>query len=327
MSELLCAASVAVIIVNYKTGALVCRALDTLNDERQHLPNLNVVVVDNCSPDDSFTVISEHLDSSDYRAWASVIDSGHNGGYAFGNNQGIKFFAEKNLPLDYYWLLNPDTYLRPQAGLELVAFLEKTPHTIAGSRLEDDDGTPQVSTFNFPSVLTETLSGFSLGVLDKLFNSKKIVREIVDHPEKVDWVAGASLMLPARVLESVGMMDQAYFLYFEEVDYCLAMQKAGFQCWYVPQSRVVHEVGAATGISDTRIKQPRRPAYWFESRRRYFSKNHGLIGLVLADLGWSLGYTTWLLRKKITDPDDVARQPPYLLRDFLRHSVLNPFRP
>lgn len=326
MPDLHSAASVAVIIVNYKTGSLACRALDTLDDERQFLPNLNVVVVDNCSPDDSFKTISGHIESEFYGEWASVIDSGHNGGYAFGNNQGFRFFTEQCQGIDYYWLLNPDTYLRPGAGFKLVSFLEATPNAIAGSRLEDDDGTPQVSTFNFPSVLTEMLAGFSLGVLDKLFKGKKVVRDIVDHPEPVDWVAGASIMLPGRVLETVGMMDQEYFLYFEEVDYCLAMRKAGFQCWYVPPSRVVHEVGAATGISDMRIKQPRRPTYWFESRRRYFRKNHGLIALILADLGWSLGYATWLLRKKITGPDDVARQPPCLLRDFLRHSALNPFR-
>lgn len=318
---------VATIIVNYNTGAMVCRALDSLAKERTYLVNLSVVVVDNQSPNDSFSQIKQHIEKQSYGAWAKIILAEKNGGYAYGNNLGFSYYKnkykDKPSPIEYYWLLNPDTYLRPKACLNLVNFLSTTDGAICGSRLEDPDGTPQISTFNFPNTISEILSGFSLGVLDKLFARYRVTRALTDTRETVDWVAGASLMIHQSVFKRVGLMDDKYFLYFEEVDYCLQVQRAGFKCWYVPESRIVHEVGAATGISDVRKRQPRRPTYWFDSRRRYFLKNHGFITLILADFGWTIGYIFWCLRKRLTSPKDLDNQPPKYLQDFVRNSIFN----
>ncbi len=325
MSENRFSMAIAVVIVNYKTAQLVNRALDSLLLEREFLPQLSVIVVDNDSPDDSLAQLHNYVSAKQYGDWVHVFSSGKNGGYAYGNNVGFEKIESLKLAPEYIWMLNPDTYLRPKAGYELVAFLQQHPHAIAGSRLEDADTTPQVSTFNFPSVLSEVLSGFGLGALDKLFHSHRIVRDIVDNREEVDWLAGASMMIPSQAIALIGGLDERYFLYFEEVDYCLAMRKAEYHCWYVPESRVVHEVGASTGISDIRGKQPRRPQYWFESRRYYFGKNLGPLSHALADVGWMLGYTTWILRKKLTASKDLHCQPPHLLGDFWRNSVLNLF--
>jgi len=178
-------------------------------------------------------------------------------------------------------------------------FLESCPRAIAGSRLEDRDGTVQISAFNFPSLLGEMCAGFSLGLLDKIFVKSLTRRSIPGCAEPVDWLAGASVMFSRQVYDELGGLDEEYFLYYEEVDYLLNANRKGIQCWYVPESRVVHEVGAATGISDARKKQPRRPAYWFESRRRYYIKNHGRLYLMATDFLWSVGYATWYARKLI----------------------------
>lgn len=315
--------SVATIIVNYKTAAMVCRALDSLAQERTYLPYLSVVVIDNQSPDNSFDHIQQYIQDKNYDNWADVILAEKNGGYAYGNNLGFDYYNSKTKVPQYYWLLNPDTYLRTKACLTLVKFLNTNGAGICGSRLEDTDGTPQVSTFNFPNTISEVLSGFSLGILDKLFARHRVTRNITDKREDVDWVAGASLMVHQSVFNTVGKMDDKYFLYFEEVDYCLQVQRAGFKCWYVPESRIVHEVGAATGISDVRKAQPRRPKYWFDSRRRYFLKNHGYLHLIIADIGWIIGYSMWCIRKRLTSPLDLANQPPKYLQDFIRNSVFN----
>jgi GT2 family glycosyltransferase len=117
----------------------------------------------------------------------------------------------------------------------------------------------------------------------------------------------------------VGPLDEGYFLYFEEVDFCRRARRAGWRCWYVPGSRVVHLVGASTGVSDPRHKIKRMPDYWFESRRRYFVRNHGLAYAGLADLakiaGLSLRRCRRILRRR-TDPE-----PPRYLADQIRHSV------
>ncbi|MFT5083615.1 MAG: N-acetylglucosaminyl-diphospho-decaprenol L-rhamnosyltransferase [Lentisphaeria bacterium] len=318
---------VAVIIVNYKTATLALKALKSLANERQFLPNLKTVVVDNQSPDDSFSQLQNFIAENDYSSWVKAELAEKNGGFAYGNNVGIATYqasfqkADKREP-NFYWLLNPDAFLRPQAGVKLVEFLGQYPNAIGGSRLEDADGTLQLSTFNFPSAMSEILAGFGLGILDRIFSRHRVLRNNVDKPEKIDWVAGASLMIPIDIFNRVGPMDDDYFLYFEEVDYCLQIQRAGYDCWYIPESRVVHEVGAATGISDTRKKQPRRPQYWFESRQRYFRKNFGVWATLIADAGWATGYALWCARKYFTDREDFDRQPPMMLRDFLRYSSL-----
>ena len=319
---------VAVIIVNYKIADLCCRALGSVANERQFLPNMKAVIVDNDSGDGSAEKIEAYINDNGFGEWAELVKSDVNGGFAYGNNTGIKRYEERWAhKADFYWFLNPDTCLREEAGYHLLNFVKEHPKTIAGSRLEDEDGTWQVAAFNFPTWKSETLTGFNLGILDKIFSKHRVRIDMVDEAQPVDWVAGASLMFPASVLEEVGLMDQVYFLYYEETDYCLQIQRAGYQCWYVPQSRIIHEVGASTGVTD--MKQavlPRRPKYWFESRRRYFGKNFGFIGHFLADVGFALGYSIWYLRKWLTHRDDLKSQPPHFLRDFIANSGMNPFR-
>jgi GT2 family glycosyltransferase len=140
-----------------------------------------------------------------------------------------------------------------------------------------------------------------------------------DEPVPCDWVAGASMIVRREVFEKVGLMDEKYFMYFEEVDFCLQAKRAGWQCWYVPASRVVHLVGAVSQVSDSRKHRKRRPAYWFESRRRYFLKNHGWLYAALADLAFLIGFALWRVRRFVQQKDDP--DPPKLLTDSIAHSV------
>jgi N-acetylglucosaminyl-diphospho-decaprenol L-rhamnosyltransferase len=190
---------------------------------------------------------------------------------------------------------------------------------LAGSRLEDPDGTPQCSAFRFITAATEFVSALRLGIVSKLMNRWVVAPPIPDEPRPADWLAGASLIVRRSVFEEIGLLDPSYFLYFEEVDFCLRARRAGWRCWYVPASRVVHLVGSATGVSETRRKPPRRPAYWFDSRRRYFIKNFGPLHAAAADAAWLLGYSLWRVRRLIQRKPDL--DPPRLGRDFVRNSV------
>jgi hypothetical protein len=136
----------------------------------------------------------------------------------------------------------------------------------------------------------------------------------------VDWVSGACLMIRRDVIEAIGLLDEQYFLYYEEVDFCLRAHRAGWPCWYVPASRVMHIGGQSTGVGVRGRRPGRLPAYFFESRRRYFEKNFGRRHAMLADLAFGVGYALWQLRRWLLrrpDPD-----PPHLLGDFWRHSTL-----
>lgn len=308
---------VGVSIVNYKTPHLVEECLNSLAGEKEFAGQLQVVVVDNASGDGSFDKISTLVKERQWQNWVTVIDAGKNGGYSFGNNIAFRHLLEQRCNL--IWLLNPDTRPLPGAARALVECLESDPQIgIVGSRLEDHDGTPQVSAFNFPTPLAELINTAKIGLLGRLLPRAVIPRPVSPVKEGVDWVAGASMMMKAEVIRRVGMMDENYFLYFEEVDFCRAATAAGFRIVYEPASRVIHHVGASTGISDMRKQAPRRPTYWFESRQRYFQKNFGFPATLLADLFWVIAYSSLRARAKLQKKN--LLDPPHFIKDFLRNS-------
>ena len=310
-----------VVIVNYRTPKLTIDCLHSLVGEVRLIPGTQVVIVDNDSGDRSVEQIESAIETKGWSNWASVIPSKYNGGYAFGNNLAISSALKSSTPPTYFLLLNPDTFVRPQSLQVLVDFMERHSEVgIAGSRLEDNDGTPQCSAFRFPTLLSELDSALRLGVVAKLLANWVIAPPVSPIPCQTDWVAGASMIVRREVFETVGLMDENYFLYYEEVDFCLQAQKLGWSCWYVPESRVVHLVGQSSGVTNTKTLPQRRPQYWFDSRRRYFLKNHGWLYTVLTDIVWLLSFTMWRCRRAIQGKPD--NDPPKLLSDFFSNSVL-----
>jgi GT2 family glycosyltransferase len=125
-------------------------------------------------------------------------------------------------------------------------------------------------------------------------------------------------MVRREVFERVGLFDEDFFLYFEEIDLCLRARQHGVATWYVHESRVRHEGGVATGVNDgTRRPVPR---YWFASRRRFYAKHHGPVTLLAANLLFAIGYSSFRLRRRIQRKPD--QDPPRLLGDFVRHNLV-----
>jgi N-acetylglucosaminyl-diphospho-decaprenol L-rhamnosyltransferase len=309
-----------VVTVNYKTASLTLDCLASLVAEHQHGLEMRVVVVDNASGDDSVAVLQEGLAVLQNPSWIEVESMPRNGGFAYGNNVVLRQALEATHPPDYILLLNPDAVVREGAIAPLIQFLDEHPQSgLVGSRLEDPDGTPQTSAFRFPSIWSELDHGLRLGAISRLIQHRCLAMPIVMEPCLSDWLAGASLMIRREVLSSAGLFDEDYFLYFEEVDFCHRARQAGWECWYVPDSRVVHLVGQSTGVTDTRRSPQRMPQYWFESRRRYFLKFHGVVYAAMADLLWMMGFALWRIRRWVFRKPDT--DPPYFLQDFLRNSI------
>jgi GT2 family glycosyltransferase len=191
---------------------------------------------------------------------------------------------------------------------------------IAGSRFEHADGSEWPIAFRFPGPLAEIEANCLLGVVSRLLEKHAVARTMGPVPEQVDWLPGASMMLRRELLEQIGGFDEAYFLYYEETDLCRRAREAGFETWHVPQSRVMHIRGQSTGVTALGEKPRRLPRYWFESRRRYFVKNHGVTYAALADLAFFGGGVVGLLKRT------AKREPntPHLLRDLVRESVIWP---
>lgn len=311
-----------VVILNYRTPELTIACLHSLVAEVQAMPGTQVSVVDNASEDGSVEKIAAAIAQEQWQDWVTFLPQEKNGGYAFGNNAAVRPVLDSEQPPDYFLLLNPDTVVRPGALKALVDFMEANPKAgIAGSRLEEMDGTPQCSAFRFPNVWSELDNGLRLGIVTKLLSQKVVpILPVTEEVRQVDWVAGASMIVRRQVFETAGLMDEKYFLYFEEVDFCIAAKNAGWTCWYVPESKVVHYVGQSSGVTDTKRQPKRRPTYWFDSRRRFFVKNYGWSYAVMTELAWASGFSLWRLRQLVQRKP--SADPPNILGDFILNSVL-----
>jgi GT2 family glycosyltransferase len=309
------------IIVNYRTAKMTIDALRTLLAALDDQPGAEVVVVDNDSQDGSFAKLSAaaRTFARTGRTPVKVIAAGKNGGFAYGVNEGIRYgLASSSVP-DYFYLLNSDAFPDPNAVRELVRLFEREPRAgIAGSYVYGADGMPHQTAFRFPSVLGEFERALRLGIASKLLHRWRVPLPLPDSDCEVDWVAGASMMIRREVFEDVGLFDDRFFLYFEETDFCRRAKLHGWTTFYVRGSAVAHIGGASTGIKDSRT-QRRMPAYWFDSRRHYFQKNHGGAYLAASDVLFALGFSLWRLRRKVQNKPD--EDPPSLLTDFVEHSL------
>ncbi|HZT03165.1 MAG TPA: glycosyltransferase family 2 protein [Steroidobacteraceae bacterium] len=310
---------VAVLIVTYRSAQLTIAAIRSLAGERT-APGYRIraVVVDNASGD--FGAIVAAVRSNEWSSWVSVILAPRNGGFAYGNNLAIREALRAGRP-DYLYLLNPDAQVRPGAIAGLVAFLEAHPGVgIVGSGIENDDGTDWPIAFRFPSLLSEINDGLAFGIISRLLRPWTVARQMSGTPAPVDWVSGASMMVRTSVLDAIGGMDENYFLYFEETDFCRRAKLAGFATWYVPQSRVMHMRGKSTNLSMVEARPKRLPDYWFESRRRYFVLNFGIRYAVLTDAIALTAHALGGLKRLILRQTD--RAIPNFLPDLYRSSTL-----
>ncbi|NEO98471.1 MAG: glycosyltransferase family 2 protein [Symploca sp. SIO2E9] len=310
-----------VVIVNYRTPELTIDCLHSLVSEIQSLPGTRVVITDNASGDNSVEQIQAAIETEGWGNWASLMPLERNGGFAFGNNAAIRPALNSSNPPPYVLLLNPDTIVRTGALKVLVNFMNEHPKVgIAGSRLEDPDGSLQCSSFRFHSILSEFNSGLRLRIGRKFKEKWAVIPpNLPKETSPIDWVAGASMIVRREVFEQIGLMDEGYFMYYEEADFCLQANKAGWSCWYVPESRVIHLVGQSSGVTDPKAKRKRRPQYWFDSRRRYFIKNHGWLYAALADAAFAFPFTFTRLRWLVRGQQ--SSFPSRFLFDFLGNSV------
>jgi N-acetylglucosaminyl-diphospho-decaprenol L-rhamnosyltransferase len=310
-----------VILVNFSTAKLTLECLFSLTSEVFNTYGLCVTLIDNASPDNSLEVLSSTICDRGWTDWVTLVSATGNRGFASGNNIGIFECLRERPEVTRVLLLNPDTIVRPYALQELVKFLDGHPKFgIVGSRLEDPDGTSQLAARRFHGIFNEFDASARCSPLSRLLRRWCIVEPESDVPHECDWLPGASLMIRREVFEKIGLLDEGFFMYFEEVDFCKRAKDAGFRVGYVPQSRVIHLVGQASGITSSG-KRPmrRRPTYWFDSRSRYFLRHHGRLGLLAANLAWLCGqsiyHTLRIVRRRLNE------DPPYLVWDFLRHML------
>lgn len=281
-------------IINYRTPQLVVECLASLEKEVE-VGRDRVVVVDNASGDDSMEVLRNAIAERHWEAWAEVFPSPVNGGFSAGHNLVLK-----NYTADNYLLLGSDTIVRPGALKALFDALEAHPEVgIFGPRLEWPDATPQVSCFRYRSPVGELIGAAATGPVTKLFAARDIVIPVSDTSIETEWISFACVLIRREVIEKIGLMDEGYFMYFEDIDYCRRTQAAGWKIRYWPEARVVHLKGGSGPVQASMAERKRPPTYLYASRTRYFTKFYGSTGLWQANLLWLLGRGVSLSRELV----------------------------
>lgn len=307
-----------VVILNYRVTDLTIDCLRSLAPEIPRVPGMKVAVCENGTGGDAEQRLRAAIAGNGWEPWTELTAISPNRGFTGGNNVIVrKWLAAAERP-EYFLLLNADTLVHPGALEALVHFMDGHPRAgVAGSRLEWPDGLPQESPFRFKGLASELDAGLKLGYVSRLLSPWSGRIPAPKTACQADWVSFASAIIRRQVIEEIGPLDEGLYTYFDDIDYCLNAKRAGWQTWFVPESRVVHLEGASTGITDK--NQKRRPDYWFQARRRFFLKNHGALYTALADAAFLCGFALWRLRRRIQRKRD--NDPPHMLGDFWRNSV------
>jgi N-acetylglucosaminyl-diphospho-decaprenol L-rhamnosyltransferase len=286
--------TLATIIVNYRTPDLVSECVTALAAERELLPMLKVVVVDGGSGDDSLAKLNSKLAKPVKDGWLTILPLSFNGGFGWANNQAISLLTEKRR-LEFVHLLNPDTVVRYGAVAALLSTMQDRPHCgAAGSQLLSPNGHASGSAFRFPSIGREFLRGANTPMLARLLRLKPLLLE-PNASEPIDWVTGASVMIRTEALRQVGLFDEGFFLYYEDVELMHRIRAHGWEICHVADSLVEHIGGSSTGVGDVEGGM-QLPDYWFEARRRYFNLVYGRAGYVAANIAWLTGRMLWTIR-------------------------------
>jgi GT2 family glycosyltransferase len=281
---------VSVVIVSFNTRDVLRECLESVYREAGTL-RIQIIIVDNGSTDGSTKMVEEEFPD------VLLIQSETNLGFGGANNLGFQCAEGR-----YIVLLNSDAFLTPGALQLSVDHMDADPHVgLGGGRLIGRDGSWQPSARMFPSVLTDliVLSGLAARFPESRFfgySDRTWANEM--EAAEVDWVPGAYSIFRAEALKKVGLFDQRFFLYYEEVDFCKRFKQIGYSIWYWPDITVIH-IGGESSRQVTSLDLSKAGAQLTLWRMRsmllYYRKHHGF-GARVAMLTESLWY--WLRSHK-----------------------------
>jgi N-acetylglucosaminyl-diphospho-decaprenol L-rhamnosyltransferase len=257
----------SVIYVNWNSSHLLQKSIQALLDGIENI-NYDVWVVDNASTDDSIAMLRANFPQ------VNLIQNSSNVGFAGANNQAMKSARGR-----YFLLINTDAFADPGAINQLYRLAEEQPRAgIIGARLVNLDGSFQGSYVDFPNLWQEflILSGLGRRFYGPWYPNHS--PEDSEARQQVDYVQGACLLVRRQAYEAVGGLDEGYFMYSEEVDWCLSMRRAGWEVWYQPSACITHIGGASS-----RTRTIQRETDLYVSQLRYFRKNHGFLAAAVLE--------------------------------------------
>ena len=271
----------AVVIVSWNVRDLLRGCLGSCQQDLQRSGlRSRIIVVDSASSDGTPDRVRAEFGA------VELIASESNIGFVRGNNLALRRLGfggpggADERPR-FVWLLNPDTWVHPGAIKSLVDFMAATPRCgLCGPKLENPDGSLQMGAFAFPGLaqlLIETqprLARFRDTRLDGRYPRAWFAGSI---PFRIGSPLGAAMLARAEAIDQVGLLDEGFEMYCEEIDWALRMRQAGWERWCVPSAEVTHYGGASSGQASARTEATK-----WRSRRRYYAKHYGAIRRAIA---------------------------------------------
>ncbi|MEN8140594.1 MAG: glycosyltransferase family 2 protein [Thermodesulfobacteriota bacterium] len=300
---------ICVVIINYKTPELV---LDCISSLREQLDwdHDHIVVVDNCSGGNDVSRLEQGIVEDGLGQLVTLVTAPSNGGFSSGNNIGIAAVSA-----NYYLLANGDTLFRSGAIAQLLRGAEEYPEAgMISPRLEWPDGRAQISCFRFHSPISELITIASIAPLTNMLQQFDVPLPVTEEVSWPNWISFACVLVRRQVVERVGPMDEGYFMYYEDADYCRQARQAGFLVMNWPLAHVVHLRGQSSGLKKMQHQRKRLPSYHYQSRARYFRKFYGPLGLVASNLCWLVGRFVSGLRELLTGKERTVAES--ALRDI-----------
>jgi GT2 family glycosyltransferase len=258
----------SIVIVNWNTGTLLQKCVQSILENQCDL-NLEIIVIDNASSDDSMSGTSEFPE-------IVTVFNNANVGFAKANNQGFRIAGGR-----FILMLNPDTVVRPNALGRMLRFMDANPKVGAlGPRLLNPDGSLQPSCSYFPSLTNLLIESLALNrafSTCKFFARPLMTAWTHDVTQPVDQPSGACLLLRRSALQEVGVLDDRFFVYLEEVDLCYRLKRAGWSIYFLAEAEIIHYGGQSSLRNlDVRIVQR------YRSLLRYYAKHFSAKQVVLA---------------------------------------------
>jgi GT2 family glycosyltransferase len=241
--------TLTIVIVAWNARGDLERCLESLTAPPPRTDH-EIVVVDNASTDGAPDMVASRFPG------ARVIRAPGNIGFAAGNNLAIRRTAS-----ELVLLLNPDTVVQPEAVDRLVARLRNLPRAAAiGPRLLDAEGRTERSFGPMPTPIGELWQKTAGWIWQRSWSGvDRWIARATSHERRVRWISGAAMLLRRADLEHVGLLDERYFLYWEDVDLCLALGSRGREVWFTPAATIVHVRGrSAAGSSEASRRAYRR---------------------------------------------------------------------
>lgn len=259
---------VEAILVNHKTPEMTLEALGFLLPALESLPHAHVTIVDSASGDDSVQIIKRAIADQKLGDKVDLIEREQNLGFGPAVNAAFKkTLAQENRP-DFFYLLHSDAFPEEGAVEELLKVFEGKPgRGLASSYVHDADGLTQRNAFRFPREGDNLASPTIAGLMADALHQSSIGVDLPQKAVRVEWACSVSLMIRREVLETAGMFDEEFFLFFEEADLCIRARKKGWSTYYVPESKVFHLGGVTVAMSGDTSEQ------WERSKALFMRKH------------------------------------------------------